>query len=65
MKLTINGVEREISGGKSLLSLLQEINASEPYAVAVNQAFVPRAKCEEHQLNEGDKIEVLSPIQGG
>lgn len=65
MKLVINGNEQEFKEGLSLIGLLTELKASEPYAVAVNQMFIPRANCENHTLKEGDKVEVLSPIQGG
>ena len=65
MKLFINGTEQSVANVSNLLSLLEHLKAQEPFAVAVNQAFVPRTQCESFELNEGDKVEILSPIQGG
>ena len=65
MKIYLNGTLKECTEPLSLLTFLNQINATEPFAVAVNQGFIARAHCAEYQLNEGDKIELLSPIQGG
>ncbi|WP_244906030.1 sulfur carrier protein ThiS [Tistlia consotensis] len=35
------------------------------YATAVNSEVVPRARRQEAALAEGDRIEILSPMQGG
>ncbi|CUH84182.1 sulfur carrier protein ThiS [Thalassovita mediterranea] len=34
-------------------------------ATAVNGQFVPRPSRANHTLSDGDRIEVLSPMQGG
>ena len=34
-------------------------------AVAVNETFVPRSTWAEHLICAGDRVEVLSPVQGG
>jgi sulfur carrier protein len=65
MNLIINGEKREIESKMTLLNLLSQLGATEPYAVAVNHNFVPRNQCEEIVLADGDQIEILSPIQGG
>ncbi|MEI4548497.1 sulfur carrier protein ThiS [Pseudoalteromonas spongiae] len=65
MNLIINGAKREVEIDTTLLALLAQLGASEPYAVAVNQSFVPREQCEGITLADGDQIEILSPIQGG
>lgn len=36
-----------------------------PYAVAVNTQFVPRAHYAQRCLQEGDRVEVVSPVTGG
>ena len=65
MKLFINGIEKSVVGKLNLLSLLQHIETQEYFAVAVNQSFVPRASYESYELKDGDKVEIVSPIQGG
>lgn len=34
-------------------------------AVAVNNEFVPRSMYGEHWLAEGDRLDVVAPVQGG
>jgi len=34
-------------------------------ACAVNHEFVPRAQWPAHELDDGDRIDVVSPITGG
>jgi len=65
MKLVVNGEQKEFSEVTHVLSLLNLLKAREPYAVAVNAQFVPREQCDVLLLNEGDQVEILSPIQGG
>ena len=35
------------------------------FAIAVNRQFIPRAQYVTTQLNEGDQIDVVTPMQGG
>jgi len=35
------------------------------YAVAINRQFIPRSNYENTILNEGDVVEIISPMQGG
>ena len=54
MNLIINGEKRDVESNTTLLALLSQLGASEPYAVAVNQSFVPREQCEGITLADGD-----------
>ncbi|MGS0497924.1 sulfur carrier protein ThiS [Pseudoalteromonas mariniglutinosa] len=65
MKITINGESFELVNTSNLTQALQQFAAKEPFAVAINGQFIPRSQCDTHLLNEGDSIELLSPIQGG
>ncbi len=38
---------------------------SETFAIAINHEFVPQSCYQNHQLQEGDALEILSPMQGG
>ncbi|MDP5211701.1 sulfur carrier protein ThiS [Pseudoalteromonas tunicata] len=66
MNIIFNGQTLALATAQiNLTELLQRQGAQEPFAVAVNQAFVPRSRCDDYQIQAGDSIELLSPIQGG
>ncbi|WP_192178412.1 sulfur carrier protein ThiS [Mesorhizobium amorphae] len=65
MKLTVNGEAHEIAA-----TTLDELLAALDYegdwlATAVNSDLVHKSKRAEFQLSDGDRIEILSPMQGG
>jgi sulfur carrier protein len=65
MTITVNGETREVQ--KSALSaILAELGyAGEAVATALNGAFVPAAQREVTAVHPGDRLEVVSPQQGG
>lgn len=65
MKITINGQHFELANSANLTQALHQFAAKEPFVVAVNGQFIPRSQCDTCLINEGDSIELLSPIQGG
>ncbi len=65
MKLTVNGETIEYNGNPTLAALIKERGHEGKVAVAVNQEFVPKSTHEEHELTEGDDIEIVAPMQGG
>jgi sulfur carrier protein len=64
MNITINDELIAISSDK-LTRCLQDFGAVAPFAVAINGEFIPQSQHSDYMLNEGDSIELLSPIQGG
>ena len=40
-------------------------DAGAPIAVAHNEEFVPRSRYASLQLQEGDRLEIVAPMQGG
>jgi sulfur carrier protein len=65
MKLTINGEEQDIAA-ETLAALLSALDYEGDWlATAVNGELVPSSERDEHMLADGDRIEVLSPMQGG
>lgn len=66
IKVSINGEIRKIKEGTTLKQLLEESGYGKGgFAVAVNVTFVPVEEYEHTVLNEGDKIDILAPVQGG
>jgi len=65
MKIEVNGEMREIAAD-TLAGALIELNWGEArVATALNGAFVPKAARAQTVLQDGDRLEVLAPMQGG
>lgn len=64
MNITINGEPLNVTS-QVLLEIVKNVGAIAPYAVAVNGEFIPQSRHSHVVINEGDSIELLSPIQGG
>ncbi|KFB11261.1 sulfur carrier protein ThiS [Nitratireductor basaltis] len=65
MKLIINGCEAQVSATR-LDALIRELDHQDQWvATAVNGTMVPRDRRDAHALKEGDRVEILSPMQGG
>ncbi len=65
MQITLNGETREIAS-LTLAAALDELGyGGARVATAVNETFVPKALRAGHELSAGDRLEVLTPRQGG
>ncbi|WP_299081100.1 sulfur carrier protein ThiS [uncultured Ruegeria sp.] len=64
MKIVLNGETRDVRA-ETLFDLLVECGFSDRVATAVNEEFVPSSLRIGRELKDGDRIEVLSPMQGG
>ena len=65
MKIEVNGQWREVAA-QDLAAVLAELGlAGAVVATAVNGEFVPAPARPTARLAEGDRLEVLSPMQGG
>lgn len=65
MRIEINGESRTVVH-KTLDELVNEMTVRpKAVATAVNGTFVPLEERGQKVLTEGDRIEVLSPMQGG
>jgi sulfur carrier protein len=66
MIISINGERREIMPGTALDTLVQTLTtAPGGVAAALNETVVPRAQWSSTALCEGDRVEVLTAVQGG
>ena len=45
--------------------VLEEMKFGEGIAVALNEEFVLRTTYSETHIKEGDRLDILSPVQGG
>lgn len=65
MRIEVNGEAREVRQG-SLNDILAQLGFNDALvATAVNGDFVPKAARVDHQLRQGDRLEVVAPMQGG
>jgi sulfur carrier protein len=64
MRITVNGAAVEVTA-TTLAALLEERGFSGRVATAVNETFVPATQRATQTLSDGDRIEILAPMQGG
>lgn len=66
MNIVVNGERRLIAAGTALDSLVATLTpSSSGVAAALNETVVPRAQWPSTPLAEGDRVEVLTAVQGG
>lgn len=64
-KVFINGEPLPIDCEAGLSEALSMFGAVKPYAILINNQFIPASQHETTSLNDQDHIEVISAIQGG
>jgi sulfur carrier protein len=65
MRIYVNGDQREIEPGTLAGALSVLGYGGKKVATAVNGRFVPAPARDGTRLSDGDKIEVVAPMQGG
>lgn len=66
ISITVNGAERRITPGTTVRALIAELGLTgQPVAAEVNRAVVPFRRHAEHQLTEGDRVELVTLVGGG
>ena len=62
----VNGQSRQLSAPVTVAELLRQLElSSRGVAVEVNLQIVPRSRHAEHQLADGDKLEIVTLAGGG
>ncbi|MEU6290595.1 sulfur carrier protein ThiS [Streptomyces sp. NPDC046988] len=66
MNISVNGEPREVAPGTALDALVGTLTkAPSGVAAALNETVVPRARWSATALADGDRVEVLTAVQGG
>ncbi|MGW2632241.1 sulfur carrier protein ThiS [Streptomyces chattanoogensis] len=66
VSVSVNGEAREIPGDLTLDRLVATLTrATAGVAAAVNETVVPRTQWPATPLGDGDRVEVLTAVQGG
>ncbi|MFK0021368.1 sulfur carrier protein ThiS [Streptomyces sp. NPDC090798] len=66
MNIFVNGERRLVAAGTALDALVATLTvAPSGVAAALNETVVPRTRWSSTALSEGDRVEVLTAVQGG
>ena len=66
MQIDLNGKPRPIEGGTTISKLIEELGlANQACAVEVNKRLVRKARYPEHELADGDHVEIVTLVGGG
>ena len=66
IKISVNGDIKEINEDLNITQLIEVLDYKiKGFAVAVNMTFISIAEYKKTIIKEGDKIDILSPVQGG
>ncbi|MFD4483139.1 MULTISPECIES: sulfur carrier protein ThiS [unclassified Streptomyces] len=64
--VSVNGEARDVAAGTTLEALVATLTtAPSGVAAALNETVVPRTRWSDTPLNDGDRVEVLTAVQGG
>ncbi|MFK8908222.1 sulfur carrier protein ThiS [Streptomyces sp. YS-3] len=64
--VSVNGEARDLAAGTTLDALVATLTpARAGVAAAVNETVVPRGRWAATTLGDGDRVEVLTAVQGG
>ncbi|MEV7183528.1 sulfur carrier protein ThiS [Kitasatospora sp. NPDC093102] len=64
--LTVNGEPRRAPATTTLAEVVASVSkANTGVAAALNEAVVPRSSWSETPLSTGDRVEILTAVQGG
>ncbi|MEV4976121.1 sulfur carrier protein ThiS [Streptomyces scopuliridis] len=66
MNISVNGEPRELAPATTLDAVVATLTpASSGVAAAVNETVVPRTRWSGTPLSDGDRVEILTAVQGG
>ncbi|MFB7932191.1 MULTISPECIES: sulfur carrier protein ThiS [Streptomyces] len=66
MNISVNGEPRDVRPGTALDTVVRSLTTSPSgVAAALNETVVPRTRWPSTALAEGDRVEVLTAVQGG
>jgi sulfur carrier protein len=66
VSVSVNGEPRELAPGLTLDRLVATLStAPSGVAAALNETVVPRGRWSATALRDGDRVEVLTAVQGG
>lgn len=66
IKISVNGEIKEIEADLNIHQLIEALAyKTKGFAVAVNTTFVAISAYDKVKIQEGDRVDILAPVQGG
>ena len=66
MTITVNGEARELAGGSTLPQLIESVTGTlRGTAAVVDGEVVPRSAWPDYRLRDGQRVELITAVQGG
>ncbi|MFD5622807.1 sulfur carrier protein ThiS [Streptomyces yangpuensis] len=66
MTISVNGEPREVAAGTTLDTVVADLTAATSgVAAALNETVVPRGQWPATPVGDGDRVEILTAVQGG
>lgn len=65
MELFVNGEKTSIVNVVTVSDLISALDIRDNVAVEINREIVSRSAFEQHQLADGDQVEIVTAIGGG
>lgn len=65
MTIVMNGQSIDLPANSTLQNALEQFKPQAPFALMLNQNFIPKSQYGECLLKDGDQIEIVGAIQGG
>jgi sulfur carrier protein len=65
MFVIVNGETRPLPEPRTLTALLISLSPKNPFAVALNEEFIPRGDYPVCRISPGDRIDIVHPTAGG
>jgi sulfur carrier protein len=65
MFVLLNGKPYPLPKSRTLAGLLRSVSPPAPFAVALNDEFIPRATYEDCAVQPNDRIDIVHPTVGG
>ncbi|MFD3323895.1 sulfur carrier protein ThiS [Streptomyces sp. NPDC058611] len=66
MTISVNGEPREVAAGTTLDAVVAILTAAPSgVAAALNETVVPRGQWTATPVGDGDRVEILTAVQGG
>jgi sulfur carrier protein len=64
-QIQFNGESLAIDNGQTVSRLLEQQQVTGRFIVVINDEVVPKTHWDQHAVQPGDQVEIMSPISGG
>ncbi|MEY4589911.1 MAG: thiamine biosynthesis protein ThiS [Pseudomonadota bacterium] len=66
LTILLNNQTISLPAGSTVSDALNALGSSDgPFAVALNDEFLPKSRYQQQPLNDGDTLDLVAPVGGG